>query len=846
MPNDMENPAPGEDGAGLHGASDDSTVSDNDSNQPPAVQPEVPRALQLTDAEEERRQELLAAALNYAGDLHWRVIPLCWPDGEGGCGFSDRKHADCGLNAGKKAFLPKWQDVATNDVATAARWWTPPDQWSPRGDIFSPWYPLASIGVVLGEGSGVFVLDVDPDRGGLEELARLQREHGPLPLTRAHATGGGGIHYFFKWPGFRVHNLHPWGDVGLDIKGDNGYVVVPPSRSGKGDYTISAAMERAPIAEAPEWILTLLRRDATAQHGERVSGPEVLPSRILSAYVESAKKGEFQKLAMAPGGNRNNQLNESAFSLGTLGAHGLIDQDEAQALLQEAATRNGYIQQDGYANFLGTFISGWRAGMKQPRDLSEVGSVLFCGLKLPWTICGLGERYALHFGDRITWVNDWGAWMFYSGGMWHRRNGRAGREYARRYASTMIRKIMLDEAELYDETPPGGKEDPPRKKFRDWRHKQEQPAAISGCVEEASHLNVMASEPKHFDDKPLLLNAANGVIDLGTLKLDDHNPETMLTMQCPVPYRPDALCPRWSEFLARVQPDERMRDYLQRVAFYSVTGFNSEQAFFLHHGIGANGKSVFHKVMELILGSYAQTVPVEALMATPMDRIPNDIARMQGKRYLIASETKSGKQLDLGRLKQLTGGDSMAVRFMRGEYFEFRPVGKIHLTTNHLPRITEDDVAVWRRIHLIPWTVQIPKEEQEEELAQWLFDHEAAGILAWVARGSLTWGTSQFLAPPETAELAKSEYRAEENSIQQWVIERCKVVEGSDKLFTGGTRDVLYLDYKEWAKRYGYLPVGLRNWLSEMRRLSFKEIRTHEQRGFAGIALMGTLSAAGE
>ena len=161
---------------------------------------------------------------------------------------------------------------------------------------------------------------------------------------------------------------------------------------------------------------------------------------------------------------------------------------------------------------------------------------------------------------------------------------------------------------------------------------------------------------------------------------------------------------------------------------YTITGKNTEQAVFLHRGPGVNGKSVFHAVCSAVLGNYAQTVPVETLLATRMEgRIPNDVARMQGRRYLLASETKAGKSLDEQLIKQLTGGDTISARFLRAEWFEFTPVGKIHLTSNHVVAVSDDD-ATWRRIHLIKWEEVIPEDERDPELAAHIIAEEGPGV----------------------------------------------------------------------------------------------------------------------
>lgn len=119
-------------------------------------------------------------------------------------------------------------------------------------------WPAANIGVPTGGRSGLLVLDVDPRGGGFENLALLERKNGPLPETARARTGGGGVHLFFRYPaGEIVRNSAGQLGTGLDVRGEGGYVVVPPSRT-RSDYEW---MDRAPPAE-PQWLLARLREHA--------------------------------------------------------------------------------------------------------------------------------------------------------------------------------------------------------------------------------------------------------------------------------------------------------------------------------------------------------------------------------------------------------------------------------------------------------------------------------------------------------------------------------------------------------------------------------------------------------
>jgi hypothetical protein len=108
--------------------------------------------------------------------------------------------------------------------------------------------------VPTGEESGIVVLDVDPDAGGSESLAKLEREDGPVPMTAKARTGGGGIHLFFRYrEGTQIRNSAGLLGPGLDVRGEGGYVVVPPSRT-CGPYRW---IDTSPLAEA-SWLIERL------------------------------------------------------------------------------------------------------------------------------------------------------------------------------------------------------------------------------------------------------------------------------------------------------------------------------------------------------------------------------------------------------------------------------------------------------------------------------------------------------------------------------------------------------------------------------------------------------------
>jgi hypothetical protein len=148
-------------------------------------------------------------------------------------------------------------------------------------------WPDAGIGVVTGAISGLVVLDVDPAHGGDASLARLEREHGGLPATVEARTGGGGRHLYFAHPGGLVRNkagLAP----GIDLRGDGGYVVAPPSLHASGRryaWVDGRAPAQTGLAPLPAWVLA---RAPEAQGG--VGHPLAYWRRLVRAGVHEGER----------------------------------------------------------------------------------------------------------------------------------------------------------------------------------------------------------------------------------------------------------------------------------------------------------------------------------------------------------------------------------------------------------------------------------------------------------------------------------------------------------------------------------------------------------------------------
>ena len=173
---------------------------------------------------------------------------------------------------------------------------------------------------------------------------------------------------------------------------------------------------------------------------------------------------------------------------------------------------------------------------------------------------------------------------------------------------------------------------------------------------------------------------------------------------------PGGDCPMWLKFLAVVTDgNEKLQQYLQRVAGYCLTGSTREHAMFFLHGTGANGKGVFISTLTGIWGDYAAVAPMETFIESHSDRHPTELAKLRGARLVVAQETEQNRRWAESKIKSLTGGDKITARFMRQDFFEYTPQFKLMIAGNHKPSLRGVDEAIRRRIHLVPFAVTIPE-----------------------------------------------------------------------------------------------------------------------------------------
>jgi putative DNA primase/helicase len=330
-----------------------------------------------------------------------------------------------------------------------------------------------------------------------------------------------------------------------------------------------------------------------------------------------------------------------------------------------------------------------------------------------------------------------------------------------------------------------------------------------------------------WDTDIWLLNTPDGTVDLRTGEMRDAQPSDHITKMTAV--APGGDCPTWRAFLDKsLAGDVELIAFIQRVLGYALTGDTREHALFFLYGQGGNGKGVLLNTVAGILGDYGKTAPVDTFIDSPHERHPTDLAGLRGARLVMASETEKGRRWAEAKIKMLTGGDPISARFMRQDFFEFVPQFKLVIAGNHKPSLRSVDAAMRRRMHLIPFLVNIPESERDTSLPERL-KAEWPGIMNWLVEGCLAW-QRDGLQPPAAVRAATDEYLSSEDVLGSWLDEKCDLENDA-----WAPRQDLFMSWSGWANSAREFVGTQKQFLEAMRQHGFEEGGRNGVRGFRGV-----------
>jgi putative DNA primase/helicase len=423
------------------------------------------------------------------------------------------------------------------------------------------------------------------------------------------------------------------------------------------------------------------------------------------------------------------------------------------------------------------------------------------------TDAGNAECLAVLYGDALRYCHTRGKWFCWDGQRWEAdvigiTNQHALDTMRARYTAAFG---VLNQKES--------------RQLSNWAIQSENNGRLQAVLRMAMSHRAFASRIEQYDQDVMLASTQTGTLDLRTNTLRPASQDDFITMQYGTGFDITADCPRWIRFLSEVfSGDQDLMSFVQRAVGYSLTGDTSAQKLFLCWGSGANGKSVFLKVLGWLLGDYAANASFETFDAGKRNEASNDLAMLRGRRLVTIIETNEDRRLDEAKVKAVTGGDLITCRFLYGEFFTYAPTFKIWLAMNHKPIIRGTDRGIWRRIVLVPFTVNF--EGREDLVLEETLRAELPGILNWALTGLAAWRTGG-LGTCAAVEAATESYRQESDELGKWLSEHAT----EDALAVWPSSDA-YQDYHLWARNRGErFPMTQNSWGRSMTERRYQSER---------------------
>lgn len=685
---------------------------------------------------------------------------------------------------------------------------TDPDQF----DAWLEQHPDTTlIAVPTGMETGIFVMEYDPKNGGETSYNDLIAQHGAI-TTETNMSPGGGLHHVFLMPNYDFGNIHGKLWPGIDIKATGGYHLVPPSKDSRGSYVNTIAMD--PQA-APKWLLDKIfeyqsknKWDNQARRLRQGSSKVYDPDAISPEMAEDVRKTVDywqSRIRSAPDGSQNILIYTGARVLFSLCYHGLLDEDDAQTFLEDACEEGNHPQHRS----LLAIDSGRRGAESDPDPIDEA---LTNDINIVETFTkddiGNANRVIFWRGTDIRYDVDRERFYTWADTKWvHARDGRV-----RSIVEDVHSKINQTEAQFYSDVsfPPSqlGKTSPKtyRELFVSWGDSQRYSRKVADTMSTLRGRKALWCKSDDFDLDPYHFNVANGVVDLRTGALLPHDRSFMCSqISNEVAYDPDAQCPEFRRYMRMVQPNREHRRYLQRLMGYTLIGEVRDQIFAVHIGSGGNGKGVFLDTCSYIMGEYATTGQRDSFVRkSNTNRIPADIASMEGKRLVLVDELNDNQKMDEALLKDVTGGGVIKAEAKNVNPWEYTPKFTLHFRTNSMPDLPSDRSIV-RRFRPVKWVIEPSSEEWDTFTSphhstpfNYLTKQESSGILNWILEG-LSDYLRNGLQVPDDLKTEAVDMLQENDPFLIFMSENLVEHEGGQ---LDGAK--LYSAFSEWYKKHGF------------------------------------------
>jgi len=440
--------------------------------------------------------------------------------------------------------------------------------------------------------------------------------------------------------------------------------------------------------------------------------------------------------------------------------------------------------------------------------------------KYDFSHMGLGYLLAEIYKDKMRFCAESGQWLIYNGKVWQADvKELKTQELLKKMFNILMGNLRIVEDETL------------RNEYMNNAYKLKDYFYRSNIIKDArTSYPIYANE---LDANINLLNLKNGTLDLETMEFKKHSADDLITKISNVDYKENAKSPLWQKFINDImQGDIEKIKFLQRALGYALTGETIEDCMFIFYGATTrNGKSTLLETIAKVLGDYGETSKPDTIELKDKTggKPSEDIARLQGKRFVQMAESEKSLILASALVKTLTGGDTINARFLHQNSFDFKPQFKIYFNTNYLPTINDPALFQSGRIKVIPFERHFSEAEQDKDLKHKLATKEnLTAVLQWLIEGYRDW-RKNGLNMPKVVENATQEYRKEQDIIFQFISECFEDAYREDDYVT---TNKAYDAYKNFCIRNKYQPCDMVKFKQELlsHNLYVKQIRLNEER----------------
>lgn len=383
----------------------------------------------------------------------------------------------------------------------------------------------------------------------------------------------------------------------------------------------------------------------------------------------------------------------------------------------------------------------------------------------------------LGWDNNARYVPKWDTWLFWETDRWVKQDWVHAQNKVRDFLRQVAGQVGVSPADV--------------KKLRS--------KDCSTAVEMMLRSNTSSiSTADQWDSDIYLLGTPQGTVDLRNGQLQTARREDYITKFTAIaPAEPGTPHPVWSKFLNDIfAKDQELIEFMQRAAGWALTGDSTEQKLIFNYGKGRNGKGVFMHTICEIMHDYSLNVDSNVFISSQFPQHSTELAQMQGARLVDSSEIEKGKAWNGEVLKRLTGGDTISARYMRQDFFSFKPQLSLFISGNNKPSFKGMGTSIRERFLLVPFTQSFTGTRSDPDLEKKLVK-EWPAILRWMIDGAIDW-TVQGLNPPKIVIEASAEYLDEEDDISRFVATH--LADNPDSRVT--TADV-YKHFRVWQLNEG-------------------------------------------